>query len=336
MRRSPLIGGAVLAATLVLAACGNAGSSGTAASSTSGSGGSSSSSRPMCTPVAGQDLVVLQDDKKLQTVDNLIPAVNKSKSSDALVTAVNKVSAALTTDDLVSLNKKADIERQSPAAVAKEYAASKGLDKAGSGGSGAVTVGAANFSENQIVANLYAITLKAAGFTATVRTIGNREVYEPELEKGNLTVVPEYVGTLTEFLNKKVNGANANAMASSDLDATVKALTGLGAKVGLVFGQPSQAADQNAFAVTKAFADKYGLKTLSDLGSKCSAIVLGGPPECPQRPFCQPGLMSTYRIDVSTFKPLDAGGPLTKNALKQGVVSLGLVFSSDGSLASGS
>ena len=64
------------------------------------------------------------------------------------------------------------------------------------------------------------------------------------------------------------------------------------------FGKPSAAADQNAFAVTKAFADKYGVKTLSDFAAKCSgaATVLGGPAECPQRPFCQPGLEKTYGI----------------------------------------
>ncbi|MGN6611030.1 MAG: glycine betaine ABC transporter substrate-binding protein [Angustibacter sp.] len=332
MRRPTLIGGVLLAATLALSACGDAGSSGTAAPSSSSTGGAA---KAACAPVPGQDLVVLDDDKKLQTVDNLIPAVNKAKSSDALLAAVSKVSAALTTDDLVGLNKKADIERQSPANVAKEYATSKGLDAAGSGGSGAVTVGAANFSENQIVANLYAIALNAAGFKATVRTVGNREVYEPELEKGSLTVVPEYAGTLTEFLNKKENGADAEAKASSDLDATVTELKKLGEKVGLVFGDASQAADQNAFAVTKAFADKYGVSTLSELGAKCGDLVLGGPPECPQRPFCQPGLEKTYGLSITSFKALDAGGPLTKNALKQGQIALGLVFSSDGSLAAG-
>jgi osmoprotectant transport system substrate-binding protein len=330
LRTPTLIGGVLVAASLALAGCGDAGSSGTAAPSTGASSG-----RTTCAAVAGPDLVVLQDDKKLQTVDNLIPAVNKAKSSDALLAAVGKVSTALTTDDLVALNKKADIDRQSPVNVAKDFATGKGLDAAASGGSGKVVVGAANFSENQIVANLYAIALKAAGFDASVRTVGNREVYEPELEKGSLTVVPEYAGTLTEFLNKKVNGADAQAKASSDLDATVQALKTLGTGVGLAFGEPSQAADQNAFAVTKAFADKYGVSTLSDLGTKCGGLVLGGPPECPQRPFCQPGLTKTYGLQFASFKALDAGGPLTKNALKQGEIALGLVFSSDGSLATG-
>lgn len=327
---------ALVVAALALAGCGDAGSSGTVGPAGPATSSPGSSAKAVCAPVAGPELVVLDDDKQLQTVDNLIPAINTAKSSKALVTALDKVSAALTTDELVQLNKKADVERQSPANVAKEFAASKGLDAPAPGGSGPVAVGAANFSENQIVANLYALALNASGFKASVRTVGNREVYEPELEKGNLTVVPEYVGTLTEFLNKKTNGAAAPAKATSDLAATAKALTELGKGVGLSFGSPSQAADQNAFAVTKTFADKYQVKTLSDLGAKCGELILGGPPECPQRPFCKPGLEKTYGLQFDPgFKALDAGGPLTKSALKTGQIALGLVFSSDGSLAAG-
>jgi osmoprotectant transport system substrate-binding protein len=87
--------------------------------------------------------------------------------------------------------------------------------------------------------------------------------------------------------------------------------------------------------VTKAFADKYGVSTLSDFASKCSgkATVLGGPPECPQRPFCEVGLQKTYGITFGSFKSLDAGGSQTKNALKTGTISIGLVFSSDAALA---
>ena len=102
-----------------------------------------------------------------------------------------------------------------------------------------------------------------------------------------------------------------------------------------MFGKPSAAQDQNAFAVTKAFADKHGVKTLSDLAEACgSGLVLGGPPECPERPFCQPGLEETYGLAFGSFSSLDAGGPLTKTALKQGKVTVGLVFSSDAALAS--
>ncbi len=320
---------------LVLAACGDSGSSGTAAPSSSASDSAASGdAKETCAAVAGDQLVVLEDDKGLQTVDNVIPAVNAKASSDPMLAALNKVSAALTTDKLIALNQQTDLERKTPPNVAKAFVADEGIADGLSGGSGKVVVGAFNFSESQTLANLYAQALNAAGFDAKVKTVGSREVVEPALEKGQLDVVPEYAGTLTEFINKAENGADAEPQASGDLDATVQALSGLGEKVGLVFGEPSEAADQNAFAVTTAFADQYGVQTLSDLAAKCgSGLVLGGPPECPDRPFCQPGLESTYGLSFDSFSSLDAGGPLSKTALKQGKVSLALVFSSDAALA---
>ena len=179
--------------------------------------------------------------------------------------------------------------------------------------------------------------LTAAGYKVKVQQIGNRELYEPALEKGEIDVVPEYAATLATFLNGKLNGETATDPSSPELETTVKNLTDLGKKSGLVFGAASTAQDQNAFAVTTAFADKYGVKTLSDLAAKCSgaATVLGGPPECPQRPKCQQGLVSVYNFNAGKFSSLDAGGPLTKTGLKQGTISVGLVFSSDGALAAG-
>ena len=111
----------------------------------------------------------------------------------------------------------------------------------------------------------------------------------------------------------------------------------LGDAKGLTFGTPSSAQNQNAFATTSAFSDKYGVKTLSELAAKCSgaATVLGGPAECPQRPKCQQGLVSTYNFQAGKFSALDVGGPLTITAIKQGTVSVGLVFSSDAALAAG-
>ena len=277
---------------------------------------------------------MLEDDKGLQTVDNIIPAVNAETSTPVLLDALNSVSAALDTDKLIALNRQVDIDRKTSPNVAKEFVAAEGLGEGLSGGSGKVTVGAANFGENQTLANIYAEVLNAAGFDASVKTVGNRELYEPALEKGELDVVPEYAGTLTEFINKAENGATAEPVASGDLDATVEALTGLGEQVGLVFGEPSEAADQNAFAVTTAFADEYGVETLTDLAEACGGgLVLGGPPECPERPFCQPGLEETYGLAFDSFSALDAGGPLSKTALTQGKVSLALVFSSDAALA---
>ncbi len=201
---------------------------------------------------------------------------------------------------------------------------------------GPVLVAAFNFGESQLLANMYAQVLDKAGYQATVKSIGAREVVEPALEKGSadggVDVVPEYLSTFTEFLNKKVNGADAAAKASGDLQATLTAAQALAGPRGLTVLQPSQAADQNSFAVTKDFATKNNLTTLSDLAGYSGPLVLGGPPECPQRPFCQPGLEQTYGLKFTGFKSLDAGGPLTKKALQQGQIQIGLVFSSDGGI----
>jgi osmoprotectant transport system substrate-binding protein len=332
MRRHLLMTATSLtAAVLVLSGCGNAGSSGTEAPAASASGAG-------CAPAAGDKIIVLDDDKKLQNTDNVVPAINAKSSSPELIAALDKVSAALDTQKLIDLNKAVDVDRKSSKAAAQEFATANnvtaGITK---GKGGAVTVGAANFAENATLGELYALALTAAGYQVKVQQIGNRELYEPALEKGDIDVVPEYAATLAGFLNGKVNGAKAADPSSPDLDKTVAALTQLGQKTGLVFGKPSTAQDQNAFAVTQAFADKNSVKSLSDLAAKCSgsATVLGGPPECPQRPKCQAGLVSTYNFQAGKFTSLDAGGPLTKTGLKQGTISVGLVFSSDAALAAG-
>src|SRR2546430_8425636 len=109
-----------------------------------------------------------------------------------------------------------------------------------------------------------------AGYPASTQAVGSRRLYEPTVEKGEFQVVPEYAATFAEFLNGKVNGKTAAPVASGDVDKTVTALKDLGGKVGVSFGKPAGAADQNAFAVTTAFADKYGIKSLTDFATKCS------------------------------------------------------------------
>ncbi|MEU7572205.1 glycine betaine ABC transporter substrate-binding protein [Micromonospora sp. NPDC049240] len=329
--RSRLVAGAfgALVAAGLLTGCGDAGSSGTDAPEAGASGAG-------CAPVAGDQLVVLTDDKKLQNTDNVLPAINKKAATPQLVAALDKVSAKLDTPKLIQLNRAVDDDRKTPQVAAQEFAGANGVtDGIEKGPGGQVTVGAGNFSESQTVAELYKIALTAAGYQVKVQTIGNRELYEPALEKGQIQVVPEYAATMAEFLNTKANGKDAQPISSPELEKTVAALKTEGDKSGLVFGQPSQAQDQNAFAVTKAFADKYGVSTLSDLAAKCSgqATVLAGPPECPQRPKCQAGLVEVYDFKAGSFSSLDAGGPQTKNALKTGSASVGLVFSSDAALA---
>lgn len=334
--RTPRLIAAAGGIMLLLAACGAPGSSTGEPAATGDTPTSATASAAACEPVADEQIVVLEDDQGLQTVDNVIPAIHAAAAQPAMVAALDAVSASLDTPALIELNKQVDVERNTSSQVAEKYFTDAGIEVTDTSGSGNVVVGAGNFSESATLAELYARALSAAGYTVEVRTIGNRETYEPALESGELTVVPEYAGTLTEFLNAKVNGADAaenEPLASGDLTETVANLTTLGEEVGLTFGQPSEAADQNAYAVTAAFAQEHGVATLSELAEACSGLVLGGPVECPDRPFCQPGLEETYGLDFAEFVSLDAGGPLTKQALTAGEISVGMVFSSDAALA---
>ncbi len=335
MRMPRVLTPLALAAVLLTAACGESGSSGTGGST--GASGSSATG-DACAPVTGDQLVVLEDDRELQSADNVVPAVTAATAAanPALVPALDAVSAALTTDQLIEMNAAVDLERQSPEDVAAAWIEDSGVTGGLEQGSGPVVVGAGNFTESTILANVYAGVLDAAGFDASVREVGNRDLYLPALISGaDLQVFPEYLATVTEALNKQVNGPDAEPVASGDAQATRDALQPLADQVGLTFGQPSEAADQNAFAVTQEFADQLGVSTLSELADACGdgSLVLGGPEECPTRPFCQPGLEEAYGLRFAEFREFDTGGPLTKAAIQQGEISIGLVFSSDAALA---
>jgi osmoprotectant transport system substrate-binding protein len=323
-------------AVLFTAACGESGSSGTGGDS----GGGGSASGEACAPVAGDQLVVLEDDKALQNADNIIPAVHAptADSQPALLPALNAVSAALTTEELIDLNAAVDVERQSAEDAAAAWVEENGVTDGLEQGSGPIVVGGANFTESTVLANIYAQVLTAAGFDASVVEVGNRELYLAALQGGTeIQAFPEYLATATDFINRQVNGAEAEGIASGDVDETLAALEPLAQQVGLAFGEPSEATDQNAFAVTQEFADSLGVTTLSELAEACGdgSLILGGPAECPERLQCQPGLEETYGLQFDSFRELDAGGPLTKAAIQQGEISIGLVFSSDGALAQG-
>lgn len=327
-------------ATLAASALFLVGCSTDPASPTSTSAGATSSSEPtasstqVCLPVPGDSLVVLTDDKTLQNSDNVIPAVNVETATDAaLLAALDEVSDALDTPALIELNKAVDIDRKTSAEVAEQFVADAGITAPLPGG-GSLTVGAANFSENITVAEIYAVVLRDAGYDVTVRAIGNRETYLPALQSGEIDIVPEYAATAAEYLNRSLNGADAPPVASGDITETYKALASLGNESGIIFGKASAAQDQNAFAVTAEFSEQYGVTSLSELAANCTGISLGGPPECPERTFCQIGLDEAYGIDIAEFSALDAGGPLTKTAIRQGTIAVGLIFSSDGELAS--
>jgi osmoprotectant transport system substrate-binding protein len=195
----------------------------------------------------------------------------------------------------------------------------------GGGGNGGedrtLTVGGVAFAENQIVAEMYAQVLENAGYTVERQTgLESREVLQPAIEAGDIDIAPEYLSSLLLFLDP--DGA-----ASGDPDGVRSELEPLLADRGQTLLESAEANDTNAFVVTQETAEANDLATMSDLASVAGDLTLGGPPECPDRPFCLPGLQEVYGIEFGEFVALDVGGPLTVEALENGDIDVALLFS---------
>jgi osmoprotectant transport system substrate-binding protein len=192
---------------------------------------------------------------------------------------------------------------------------------------GTLTVAGFNFTESSILAELYGQALAHDGYTINYKlNLGTREVLAPAMKAGQVDLYPGYAASDLEYYNNKAGEATGDPV------ATTAKLNSHLTPLGLLALTPSAAVDQNAFAVTKATQAKYNLTNLSDLAPIGNQLVLGAGPECPTRPYCQPGLQSTYGIHFKDFKALDTDGPLTRAAFKNGTIQVGLVFSSDGDL----
>ncbi|MCM2415586.1 MULTISPECIES: ABC transporter substrate-binding protein [unclassified Streptomyces] len=201
------------------------------------------------------------------------------------------------------------------------------LDGQGSGGKGAgsskdgVTIGTANFTENQVLGYLYAAALEAAGVKTTVRpNLGTREILIPALKGGDIDLLPEYQGALLHYLDAK-----STASAEGEMQNALAMVLPDGLQI-LPYGS---AEDSDAFVVTRETADKYGLASLADLAAHNGKLVIGAAPEVKKRAVGSVGLKDVYGVEFKEFKSLDSSGPLVKGALKKGDVDVANLFTTD-------
>ena len=198
-----------------------------------------------------------------------------------------------------------------------------------SGGGGSskdgVTIGTANFTENQVLGYLYAAVLQQAGVKVKVRpNLGTREIVIPALKAGDIDLLPEYQGALLNYLAPK----DASAEPGTMQNALTLALPG-----GLQVLPYGQAADSDCFVVTRATARKYGLTSLADLAKQNGELVIGAAPEVKKRRVGAVGLKDVYGVEFKEFKSHDSDGPLVKGALKKGDVDVANLFTTDTDIA---
>ncbi|SDS84000.1 ABC transporter substrate-binding protein [Microlunatus soli] len=192
------------------------------------------------------------------------------------------------------------------------------------GAGGEVVVGSANFTENQVLAELYAQAMTAKGVKASTHLdIGSRELYLRALKDGSISVVPEYTGNLLQYLDKK-----ATASTPEEVD---EQLPKAAKDSGFDVLDTTEAVDQDVYVVTKALADKYQLKTLGDL-TKVPDLKVGGPTELQERPYGPDGLQGMYKVKVSKFVAYDAPALKVKD-LKDGKIQAADFFTTDAAIA---
>jgi osmoprotectant transport system substrate-binding protein len=191
-------------------------------------------------------------------------------------------------------------------------------------GKGTIVVGVSGaFAENQLVAEMYAQVLENASYSVERQLdLRSRETSQSALEAGSIDLKPEYLSSLLLFLDP-------NAQASADTADVARLNAHLLRPRGITLLTPSPAEDTNQFVANAKTAERFDLTTMSSLAPVANQLTLGGPPECPVRPFCLPGLSRVYGILFNDFTPLDAGGPLTVDALRRDTVQIGLLFSTD-------
>ncbi len=190
--------------------------------------------------------------------------------------------------------------------------------------SGTIVIGSADFPESQLLGQIYWQALTDKGIKVSQKpNLGSREIYFPAIEQGSLDLLPEYTGSLLQYLNK-----NATQVSSADV---YKAL-GTTLPSNLIELNQATAQDADAVVVTKATADQYHAKSISDLAPHCGDLVFGGPPEFITRVDGIPGLKSKYNCTFKSFTQLSPG-VVTATALKNGNVQAADIFTTDPSIA---
>jgi osmoprotectant transport system substrate-binding protein len=190
-----------------------------------------------------------------------------------------------------------------------------------------LTIGSKNFPEQEILGEIYTQALAAAGYKAkSDLSLGSETVALKTLKAGQISGYPEYASTaLTSFF-----GLEPEEVPADPTEAWEKANAEL-EKEGLVAFEPTPFASANAVGLLKSTAEKYNLKTISDLEGVSEKLSLYGSPECRQRIDCLAGLEKLYGLKFKEFKPVDIS--LRYTVLEKGQADLSILFTTDPQLS---
>jgi len=188
-----------------------------------------------------------------------------------------------------------------------------------------IIIGSFAFPESEILAEMYAIALEEAGFDVeTALNLGPRQATIPALEDGSIDVMPEYNGNLLFFYDPE-----NEARSTDEVDAALADLVPEGFQVL----ESSPAQDKDAYVVTRATADEFGLVEIGDL-SALEPFALGANPQFGELLYGLPGLADVYGVTDVEFVPIeDFGGPDTVRALVDDAVQVADIYTTSPAIA---
>lgn len=191
-------------------------------------------------------------------------------------------------------------------------------DSGDSSGGDTIVVGSQAYYSNEIIAEIYAQALEAAGFDVEKKlNIGQRDAYMPDVESGAINVFPEYTGSLLEYLSDdEVTVTSPEDVYTALGDALPDSLTAL---------DFAEATDQDSYTVLKSFAEENNLKTIGDLKNVSSQVTIGAAPEFEQRPYSPARAKEVYGVDL-TFS---ATGQTTLESLLAGSIQVADIYTAD-------
>jgi osmoprotectant transport system substrate-binding protein len=174
-----------------------------------------------------------------------------------------------------------------------------------------IVVGSANFTESNIIAEIYSQALAAKGIQSSTKLgIGSREVYIKALQDKSISIVPEYTGNL--LLNFD---ADATAKTAEEVEAALPGVLPADLKVL----KSSTAIDQDVYVVSKEFSEKNGVTSLEDLSKITGGVTVAGFSELEQREYGPKGLTAVYGVQVKEFKPYDSAELMAEELKKDNV-----------------
>lgn len=189
-----------------------------------------------------------------------------------------------------------------------------------------VRVGSKNFTEQFIVAEIYAQALNTAGIKAQTRpNLGATLIAHAALLNGDIDLYPEYTGTAMAHVVKGDLSGSAD-----QIYQTVKSYYEKNLHLTLL--EPAHVNNSYAIVVLPETAAKYKMTTLSDLGPASAGLSFGAEGSFADRSDGLPGMSHVYGIHFKEFRNLAKLG-LRYSALTSKNIDVSFGFTTDWQIA---